>query len=252
MAGVRLLDAVDRERPDRVDGEPVEGGIRRGSSGGRLRVGRAAGQCRKYRSGHPHNPAPRRSASVSANGKIGPSAMIVVAQRPSPVARRRIRLERGRGRRDRVTDRCRRQGRDRGDVLVPGREVLRPEPVRHDAHPEVGHVERRVATGAATPSATARPPTPAAATRTARGRACRAPASASRVQGRPADAAVRPTRPPSRSRRRGQPTHGARRRRAGTRSAGSRAGRTRRSVARDPAALPRGTAGAARRSAART
>ena len=166
---------------------------------------------------------PRGSA-----GSIGPGILTAPPSGAPPACRRTGRPGRPRGSRrgaaerghrlpgsasnaavaaaTRLADRCRRQRRDRGDVLVPGREILRPEPVGHDAHPEVGHVERRVRRVRRHHERQPDRRLPQQRPVRLEVELAERLASASRARGRPADAAVRPTRPPSRSRRRGRPS----------------------------------------------
>ena len=132
MARVGLLDAVDRERPDRVDGEAVE--RRAGERHGPRSIGLATLT----------TPPPDAPRACRRTGRPGPRRGSHVAA-GAPLADGRVRLEGRRLGGQGIGDALGREGPDRGDVLVPCREVLRPEAVRDDPQPEMGHVQRRIA-----------------------------------------------------------------------------------------------------------
>ncbi len=130
MAGVRLLDAVDREGPDRVDRELVEG----------LRGGRHRRACSRWSGGAPDDPArsrhcrqdagrdPRRPLGRISASRGAPTLSSGHAHEASPAGtpHRSTRTARRRPRRPRRSmPSSSRRGPSRPATDVPGRVALR-------------------------------------------------------------------------------------------------------------------------------
>ena len=145
VPGIGLLDAVDRERPDRVDGEAVEGGAGESHEGCGSGTGRSEGREGSRESIGPRPfTAPPRAAPPACRRTERPGR-----RRRSPGGAaglgRRLpgRLEPGRMARDRRRDGagCHRAAET---MFSCGSRDPWPEGVRYDPQPKVGHVERRV------------------------------------------------------------------------------------------------------------